>query len=205
MPCLLRKRQLDYYLYFKNRSQIGKSMSNESFKSSQNLRKAMEEAQRLTVVSPTPEPSPQHSKYSSMAITLPVDSGSSVLELLRSMSNEEKEEEEENEDHSEKENERKESFIFSLSNKNSNKLLTATSSASATSASTSIPSMHDEAEVKKTSTNIDNGIQETKIPFRSTKKAPSPPLPDQKTPNIASFTTTEVMPSSRNTKLTITK
>lgn len=62
-------------------------MSNESFKSSQNLRKAMEEAQRLTVMAPTPEPSsPNHSKYSSSPLPVLPDSGSSVLELLRSMS-----------------------------------------------------------------------------------------------------------------------
>ena len=177
----------------KNRSQIGKSMSNESFKSSQNLRKAMEEAQRLTVVSPTPDPSPQHSKYSSMAITLPVDSGSSVLELLRSMSNEEKEEEE-NEDHSEKENERKEPIAFSLLNKNSNKLLNATSSE--TSVSTPIPLMCDEAKSKKSITNIDNGLQEMKNIQRSAKKVPSPPLPDKKPTNVESFTPTEVIPSN---------
>lgn len=178
-------------------------MSNESFKSSQNLRKAMEEAQRLTVVSPTPEPSPQHSKYSSMAITLPVDSGSSVLELLRSMSNEEKEEEE-NEAHSEKENERKEPIAFSLVNKNSNKILNAATS-SETSVSTTIPSMRDEAESKQSLTDIDNGFQEMKNIQRSAKKAPSPPLPDKKPTYVASLTPTEVIPSNCKMNNLLTK
>jgi hypothetical protein len=135
-----------------------------------------------------------------MAITLPVDSGSSVLELLRSMSNEEKEEEE-NDEHFEKENEKKEPFVFSLSNKNSNQLLNTKTS----SASTSTPSMRDEVEEKKPSTNIDAGMPDMKIQFRSTKKAPSPPLPDKKTTNVASFTTTEVMPSSRSMNAFLTK
>jgi len=82
---------------FTIRSQIGKSMSNESFKSSQNLRKAMEEANRLAVMTPTPEPSPLQRRSS---ITLTTEPGTAVLELLRSMSFEEgdiKEEETEQE------------------------------------------------------------------------------------------------------------
>jgi hypothetical protein len=60
-------------------------MSNESFKSSQNLRKAMEEAKRLAVMTPTPEPSPMQQRSSSMT----AEPGTAVLELLRSLSFEE--------------------------------------------------------------------------------------------------------------------
>lgn len=183
-------------------------MSNESFKSSQNLRKAMEEAQRLTVVSPTPEPSPQHGKYSDTEIT--VDSGSSVLELLRSMSNEEtreedleeEEEEVQNDRHYDKENDKKkEPFPFSMKNMQSNQLAAA---AAATSSSTA--SKRDEVDVKKPSANVDSAAQEAKIQFRLTKKAPSPPLPDLKPTNVTSTPTTEVTTSnSRNISALPTK
>jgi hypothetical protein len=66
----------------KTMSQIGKSMSNESFKSSQNLQKAIEEANRLTIIQPTPEPSPRGSPFPGIN-----DTGSSVLELINSMKN----------------------------------------------------------------------------------------------------------------------
>lgn len=174
------------------------------------MRKAMEEAQRLTVVSPTPEPSPQHGKYSDTEIT--VDSGSSVLELLRSMSNEEtreedleeeeEEEEVQNDRHYDKENDKKkEPFPFSMKNMQSNQLAAA---AAATSSSTA--SKRDEVDVKKPSANVDSAAQEAKIQFRLTKKAPSPPLPDLKPTNVTSTPTTEVTTSnSRNISALPTK
>ena len=55
-------------------------MSSESFQSSQNLRKAMEEAQRLTVMEPTPESSPR----SSPLPTIP-GCGTAALELLHNI------------------------------------------------------------------------------------------------------------------------
>ena len=65
------------------RSQIGRSMSSESFQSSLNLQKAIEEANRLTVMQPTPQPSPDTNDSRTAY------SGSGVLQLLNSMKEEE--------------------------------------------------------------------------------------------------------------------
>lgn len=68
------------------RSQIGRSMSNESFQSSMNLQRAIEEANRLTVTQPTPQPSPDTNDNRATY------SGSNVLQLLNTMKEEEEEE-----------------------------------------------------------------------------------------------------------------
>ncbi|XP_032796648.2 transient-receptor-potential-like protein [Daphnia magna] len=176
-------------------SQIGRSMSNESFKSSQNLRKAMEEAQRLTVVAPTPEPSPQHGKYSP-DIALVADSGSSVLQLLRSMS--EQEDEEEEEDREDNEQKPKE-FTFFSANKKVNQLPTPTVTVSQTSSSvtsSSVPAKQN--EVKGSSSIMESNSKQ----LRSIKKAPSPPLPDTKASNTSNAIET---PNSQSLTALLTK
>lgn len=156
----------------KSLSQIGRSMSNESFKSSQNLRKAMEEAQRLTVVSPTPDASPSHNKYSSSPLPMLPDSGSSVLELLRSMSNEE-----EHGDTSKEDND--DDILTNLTGVNkSNQLATAVSKAAS-----SLPWKHDKSS--ESSLHVpdpsNNAMQkELGAKLRPHKKAPSPPTPTTK-------------------------
>ncbi|XP_057381258.1 transient-receptor-potential-like protein isoform X2 [Daphnia carinata] len=170
-------------------SQIGRSMSNESFKSSQNLRKAMEEAQRLTVVAPTPEPSPQHGKYSP-DMALVADSGSSVLQLLRSMSEQEDEEEEDCEDNEQKPKE----FKFFSANKKVNQFPTPTVTVSQTSSSH--PGKQN--EVKGSSSIMESNSKQ----LRSIKKAPSPPLPDTKSSNTASAIET---PNSQSITALLTK
>lgn len=170
-------------------------MSNESFKSSQNLRKAMEEAQRLTVVAPTPEPSPQHGKYSP-DIALVADSGSSVLQLLRSMS--EQEDEEEEEDREDNEQKPKE-FTFFSANKKVNQLPTPTVTVSQTSSSvtsSSVPAKQN--EVKGSSSIMESNSKQ----LRSIKKAPSPPLPDTKASNTSNAIET---PNSQSLTALLTK
>lgn len=166
-------------------------MSNESFKSSQNLRKAMEEAQRLTVVSPTPEPSPRHGKYSP-DIALVADSGSSVLELLRSMSNQENEEEEEDGNDSEQKGK---DFKFFLANKNSNQLPAPIVTVPQTSSSA--PVTHSENEVEGSSSFMDANLKHQ----RPTKKAPSPPLSDPQASNTATSNAIDVPNSQSITSL----
>lgn len=149
----------------KSLSQIGRSMSNESFKSSQNLRKAMEEAQRLTVVSPTPDASPNHNKYSSSPLPLLPDSGSSVLELLRSMSNEE---------HADmlKEEDEDDDIITTLTGNKSNQLATS-------KAASSLPWKHDKNSESSLSIPdpSNNTVQNKELgaKLRPFKKAPAPP------------------------------
>lgn len=80
-------------------------MSSESFQSSQNLRKAMEEAQRLVVIAPTPDASPSQERKTSNEVSMaspsplpiPIDSGARVLEFLR-MSDDDKHMEQEDSD-----------------------------------------------------------------------------------------------------------
>ena len=67
-------------------------MSNESFKSSMNLQKAIEEANRMTVMQPTPQPSPNTNE------TRAVYSGCSALQLLNSMKEEEENQQDSDDD-----------------------------------------------------------------------------------------------------------
>lgn len=168
-------------------------MSNESFKSSQNLRKAMEEAQRLTVVSPTPDASPNHTKYSASPLPLLPDSGSSVLELLRSISNEE-DEEQKQENAVQKKNDTEDVYMYKLPSQPKEKLVDPleTSISTALPSSSKFPWKYEKAEVRLLSPIVDPNVKENKIRSLSAKKAPSPPIPLQKNSNQSEGVTSPV-------------
>ena len=146
----------------------------------------MEEAQRLSVVSPTPEPSPNANKYCPSPLPI-VDSGASVLELLRSMSNQEEDEEDEErerqEELEEKEKEEKERKILLSMSDDGKKPRQSTGTASTLSplSSSSLP-----WKQEKKASPFDMDAQELKLRCRPLKKAPSPPSnsSDQQTADV---------------------
>nr|CAD7432123.1 unnamed protein product [Timema monikensis] len=77
---------LEVFNEYKHLSQIGRCNNRESFKNQQNLRKAMEQAQRLVMCSPVAEDS-----RSVTPIPLPETTGESIRELLKDITEQNKE------------------------------------------------------------------------------------------------------------------